>query len=131
MDFHGVPVCGRLLVRFGGGGLLEFDFPHETLSPSFPSYILDAQERKWVRPTWPTESPQTPPGRQRHSASLIGSKRIYIFGGFDGNKWLQDLHVLDVGRMEENDLETSSVHTLIQNLKGVGPRRCFNLNFCS
>lgn len=72
-----------------------------------------------MRPTWPTESPQTPPGRQRHSASLIGSKRIYIFGGFDGNKWLQDLHVLDVGRMEENDLENTSVHTLIQNLKGL------------
>jgi len=29
-----------------------------------------------------------------------GSKRIYIFGGFDGNKWLNDLHVLDVGRLE-------------------------------
>ena len=29
-------------------------------------------EAKWVRPTWPTESPHTPPGRQRHSASLIG-----------------------------------------------------------
>eukprot|EP00439_Symbiodinium_sp_Y106_P042664 s2689_g5.t1 len=66
-------------------------------------YILDTAEAKWVRPTWPTESPHTPPGRQRHSAPLIGSKRIYIFGGFDGNKWLNDLHVLDVGRLEEQN----------------------------
>lgn len=32
-----------------------------------------------------------------------GSKRIYIFGGFDGNKWLNDLHVLDVGRLEARE----------------------------
>ena len=36
-------------------------------------------------------------GRQRHSAALVGSKKLYIFGGFDGNKWLSDLYVLDVG----------------------------------
>lgn len=70
-----------------------------------------------MRPTWPTDSPQTPPGRQRHSACLIGSKRVFIFGGFDGARWLSDLHVLDVGRMEESDLETGSVQTLIGNLK--------------
>mmetsp|Transcript_74769 Transcript_74769/g.139590 ORF Transcript_74769/g.139590 Transcript_74769/m.139590 type:complete len:512 (+) Transcript_74769:72-1607(+) len=80
-------------------------------------YILDAEESKWIRPTWPTESPQTPPGRQRHSASLIGSKRIYIFGGFDGNKWLNDLHILDVGRLEENAMNDVAVHTLIENMR--------------
>jgi len=80
-------------------------------------YILDAEESKWMRPTWPTESPQTPPGRQRHSASLVGSKRIYIFGGFDGNKWLNDLHVLDVGRLEESALNDVAVHTLIENMR--------------
>jgi len=79
-------------------------------------YILDTAGNKWVRPTWPTESPHTPPGRQRHSASLIGSKRIYIFGGFDGNKWLNDLHMLDVGRLEENALNDVAVHTLIENI---------------
>merc|ERR1712007_238976 len=59
----------------------------------------------------------TPPGRQRHSASLVGSNRIYIFGGFDGNKWLNDLHVLDVGRLEENALNDVAVHTLIENMR--------------
>merc|ERR1712070_785580 len=79
--------------------------------------ILDTAKCKWVRPTWPTESPYTPPGRQRHTASLVGSKRIYIFGGFDGNKWLNDLHVLDVGRLEESALNDVAVHTLIENMR--------------
>eukprot|EP00392_Amoebophrya_sp_AT5.2_P017105 g17421.t1 len=107
---HTATLIGHKILLFGG---------YDGKGRTNELYILDAQERKWLRPTWPSESPQTPPGRQRHSASLIGSKRIYIFGGFDGNRWLQDLHVLDVGRMEENDLETTSVHTLIQNLKGL------------
>jgi len=80
-------------------------------------YILDIAESKWVRPTWPTESPHTPPGRQRHSASLVGSKRIYIFGGFDGNKWLNDLHMLDVGRLEENALNDVAIGNMINNMR--------------
>ena len=38
-----------------------------------------------------------------------GSKRIYIFGGFDGNKWLNDLHVLDVGRLEAREWACTKV----------------------
>jgi len=80
-------------------------------------YVLDVENSKWVRPSWSTESLHTPPGRQRHSASLIGSKKIYIFGGFDGNKWLNDLHVLDVGRLEESALSDVAVHRLIENMR--------------
>ena len=29
---------------------------------------------------------------------------IYIFGGFDGNKWLNDLYVLDVGLLENRTI---------------------------
>jgi len=105
---HTATLIGHKILFFGG---------YDGKGRTNELYILDAQDRKWIRPTWPTDSPHTPPGRQRHSACLIGSKRIYIFGGFDGNKWLQDLHMLDVGRMEENDLETSSVNALIGNLK--------------
>lgn len=105
---HTATLIGHKILFFGG---------YDGKGRTNELYILDAHERKWIRPTWPTDTPQTPPGRQRHSACLIGSKRIYIFGGFDGNKWLCDLHMLDVGRMEENDLETTSVHALIGNLK--------------
>merc|ERR1711879_818128 len=34
-----------------------------------------------------------------------------------GNKWLNDLHVLDVGRLEESALNDVAVHTLIENMR--------------
>lgn len=104
---HTANLIGHKIFLFGG---------YDGKGRTNELYILDTAEAKWVRPTWPTESPHTPPGRQRHSASLIGSKRIYIFGGFDGNKWLNDLHVLDVGRLEESALNDVAVHTLIENM---------------
>lgn len=48
---------------------------------------------------------------------MIGAKRLFIFGGFDGTKWLNDLHILDVGRLTEDELTDSAVRTLINNLK--------------
>ena len=47
----------------------------------------------------------------------MGSKRIYIFGGFDGNKWLNDLHMLDVGRLEENALNDVAIGNVINNMR--------------
>jgi len=43
-----------------------------------------------------------PGSRQRHSSVTIDNKRILIFGGFDGTKWLNDLHILDVAQLMEN-----------------------------
>lgn len=105
---HTANLIGHKIFLFGG---------YDGKGRTNELYILDTAEGTWVRPTWPTESLHTPPGRQRHSASLIGSKRIYVFGGFDGNKWLNDLHVLDVGRLEESALNDVAVHTLIQNMR--------------
>mmetsp|Transcript_5359 Transcript_5359/g.16717 ORF Transcript_5359/g.16717 Transcript_5359/m.16717 type:complete len:526 (-) Transcript_5359:145-1722(-) len=105
---HTANLIGHKIFLFGG---------YDGKGRTNELYILDTAEGRWVRPTWPTESPHTPPGRQRHSASLIGSKRIYIFGGFDGNKWLNDLHILDVGRLEESALNDVAVHTLIENMR--------------
>merc|ERR1711964_66314 len=65
----------------------------------------------------PAECENAPAGRQRHSAALIGSKKLYIFGGFDGNKWLNDLYILDVGRLEENAPNDAAVQALIVNMK--------------
>lgn len=105
---HTANLIGHKIFLFGG---------YDGKGRTNELYILDAAEGKWVRPTWPSESPYTPPGRQRHTASLVGSKRIYIFGGFDGNKWLNDLHILDVGRLEESALNDVAVHSLIENMK--------------
>lgn len=105
---HTANLIGHKIFLFGG---------YDGKGRTNELYILDAAEGKWVRPTWPSESPYTPPGRQRHTASLVGSKRIYIFGGFDGNKWLNDLHILDVGRLEESALNDVAVHSLIENMR--------------
>lgn len=105
---HTANLIGHKIFLFGG---------YDGKGRTNELYILDSAAGRWLRPTWPTESPQTPPGRQRHSASLIGSKRIYIFGGFDGNKWLNDLHILDVGRLEESALNDVAVHRLIENMR--------------
>jgi hypothetical protein len=43
----------------------------------------------------------TPPcGRYGHTASVVGRK-IFVFGGFDGNSQLNDVHVLDQKEVNE------------------------------
>lgn len=46
---------------------------------------------KWRRVV--THGPP-PSGRNYHTASVIG-KKIYVFGGFGNNVWLNDMHVFD------------------------------------
>lgn len=86
-------------------------------------YILDPKKLVWEHPA-PTD--KTPAGRQRHTACLVGSKKVcgilfavtpkglrvphrpvpqmFVLGGFDGFKWLNDLHVLDVAKLEETEI---------------------------
>lgn len=42
---------------------------------------------------------------------------IYIFGGFDGNKWLNDLYVLDVGLLEMSCINEENRFRVIKNIK--------------
>ena len=32
--------------------------------------------------------------------------QLFVLGGFDGFKWLNDLHVLDVAKLEETEITT-------------------------
>lgn len=63
------------------------------------------------------EAEGSPAGRQRHTACVIGNKQLYVFGGFDGNKWLNDVFVLDVGKLEANEIAGEAVTNLIMNMK--------------
>jgi len=70
--------------------------------------------------TWQPKQPQaenTPTGRQRHSATLVGSSRLVIFGGFDGFKWLNDLHVLDVGNLEARTITSDAERKLLSSMR--------------
>lgn len=42
---------------------------------------------------------------------------IYIFGGFDGNKWLNDLYVLDIGLLESRTIQEENSARVIANIK--------------
>ena len=48
--------------------------------------------------TWnkPITTGQSPRCRAGHSCAAYGTK-LYIFGGGDGNLYLNDLHILDTG----------------------------------
>jgi hypothetical protein len=42
---------------------------------------------------------------------------LFIFGGFDGCKWLNDICILDIGKLEENEINSEAVSNLIMNMR--------------
>ena len=59
-----------------------------------------------------------PKPRRRHTAVFIASSLI-IFGGFDGCKWLNDICILDIGKLEENEINNQAVTNLIVNMRTI------------
>ncbi len=49
----------------------------------------------------------------------MGSKKLFVLGGFDGFKWLNDLHILDVGKLEETAITSQSVDSLLTHLRSM------------
>ncbi len=43
--------------------------------------------------------------------------QLYIIGGFDGFKWLSDMHILDVGRLDEDAITMTAQTSLITNYR--------------
>ncbi|KAM3140204.1 hypothetical protein pb186bvf_007757 [Paramecium bursaria] len=89
-------------------------------------FIFNIQTSQWVIPNQHGTNSfiqqeeiglsQIPQPRQRHSATATEQDLIYIFGGFDGNKWLNDLYVLDVGLLENRTIQEESVTKVITNI---------------
>ena len=82
-------------------------------------FILNLTDMHWSHIN---DNDKFPGSRQRHSSVPIDNKRILIFGGFNGTKWLNDLHVLDVALLMENIITQDSslefqsdMKTLINN----------------
>eukprot|EP01116_Phalansterium_solitarium_P003899 TRINITY_DN14736_c0_g1_i1.p1 TRINITY_DN14736_c0_g1~~TRINITY_DN14736_c0_g1_i1.p1 ORF type:complete len:616 (+),score=156.43 TRINITY_DN14736_c0_g1_i1:213-2060(+) len=64
-------------------------------------HVFDSSSRTWSKlgPT-PAGFSGTPPSpRYAHTATAVG-KRLVVFGGFNGSRYLDDVHVLDVERMQ-------------------------------
>ncbi len=45
--------------------------------------------------------------------------QLFVLGGFDGYKWLSDLNVLDVGKLEETAITTQAVSSLLYDLRSL------------
>ncbi|EPT31033.1 kelch repeat protein, putative [Toxoplasma gondii ME49] len=111
---HTANLIGHKIFLFGG-----YDGKRRTNE----IYILDTKARAWVvvsNAACSAVCDNAPPsGRQRHSAALVSNRKLFVFGGFDGNKWLNDLHVLDASRFEEDALNDSAVRQLVENLRSL------------
>jgi len=59
-------------------------------------YVLDTETMGWSRPSTKGDLPAA---RWGHTTTLIDDGKLIIFGGHDGNKMLNDLHILDTTTM--------------------------------
>jgi len=100
---HTANLLGSRIFLFGG---------YDGRGRSNDLYLLDTETFKWEHPG---SNDSTPSGRQRHTASLVHNKHLFILGGFDGTKWLSDLHVLDVSKIEESEIVSLSVTHLLRD----------------
>jgi N-acetylneuraminic acid mutarotase len=77
-------------------------------------YVLSTETMKWTRSP---DTEQGPAGRQRHSACAVNSRLLCIFGGFDGNKWLNDIYILDAGKLAASEMSREAASALLHNLR--------------
>jgi N-acetylneuraminic acid mutarotase len=102
---HTTNLIGNKIYLFGG---------YDGRGRSNDLFILNVETMTWNHPI-DTERP--PSGRQRHSACAVNNRQLYIFGGFDGNKWLNDVNILDVVKLEDNAIAVEASVNLAQNMK--------------
>ncbi len=105
---HTATLIGRSTIFVFGG--------YDGRGRSNDLFLLNTDSWSWEHPR---PSQQAPSGRQRHTATLIGKKRLLVLGGFDGYRWLSDMHLLDVGALEESAITHASVSCLLGDLRGM------------
>jgi N-acetylneuraminic acid mutarotase len=109
---HTSNVIGNKIYVFGG---------YDGRGRSNDLHILNLESSQWehvhMNKTISDKKDSAPPGRQRHTACLVGSQKLYIFGGFDGFKWRDDMHVLDVGKLQEREITSNATSNLLSNMK--------------
>eukprot|EP01060_Flectonema_neradi_P037606 TRINITY_DN7614_c0_g1_i1.p1 TRINITY_DN7614_c0_g1~~TRINITY_DN7614_c0_g1_i1.p1 ORF type:complete len:414 (+),score=45.68 TRINITY_DN7614_c0_g1_i1:49-1290(+) len=88
---HTAVLHDNKMITFGGHDLKENSFLGDLL-------VFDVAKSRWVPPSEYAEAEQhgnRPSCRRAHSAGVIGDKMI-IFGGFSGDKCLNDIYSLDL-----------------------------------
>jgi N-acetylneuraminic acid mutarotase len=102
---HTATHLGNKIIIFGG---------YDGKGRSNELFVLNLEDMKWSHVY---DNDKFPGSRQRHSSVTIDNKRILIFGGFDGTKWLNDLHILDVGQLMENIIIKKSSNEFQNDMK--------------
>lgn len=77
-------------------------------------FVLNLEDFEWRHIS---DKDNFPGARQRHSAIAVDNKRIIIFGGFDGFKWLNDLHIFDASLIIENFIQKLCEKNFSNHLK--------------
>ncbi|KYR02856.1 hypothetical protein DLAC_00326 [Tieghemostelium lacteum] len=80
---HTATLVDKRLFIFGGG-----DGPNYFKD----LFVLDTETLTWTKPVTTGNGPGP---RRAHTANLVNGKTIYIFGGGDGNKALNEVYSLD------------------------------------
>lgn len=66
-------------------------------------WMLDTETWQWADLTG---LGQLPPARDFAAAVAMGKSRIILYGGWDGDKWLSDVHVLDAASLQWREVAT-------------------------
>ncbi|CRG95774.1 leucine-zipper-like transcriptional regulator 1, putative [Plasmodium gallinaceum] len=77
------------------------------------TYIIDIK-RKNITLIPPKKN--TPHCRQRHTCCVYKEKQIFVFGGFDGNTWYNDLCIFDASKIEQKMLTDISIKNIFKKL---------------
>ncbi len=115
---HTATHLGNKIVIFGG---------YDGKGRSNELFILNLEDFSWKHFN---EIYGVPGPRQRHSAIAIDNKNILIFGGFDGLKWLDDLHLLDMYVLMESIIKKKSLDEYKLDMKNlVNNKNCSDITF--
>lgn len=111
---EGSEVRGAVEGSAGGGGGGSSSSSSGRWDPSLGSGATATQATAFASATGGSGPP---PARQSHSAALVGNQRVFIFGGFDGFRWLNDLYILDASHFEEDVLLDATVRQFVENMR--------------
>lgn len=92
---HACVLVNNVLLLWGGDTKVNPDDEHDQAL-----YLLNLSNREWTRVVSADKSPKaSPPGRYRHTISVVGNK-VYIFGGQSEGQLFNDLWSFDLNSLK-------------------------------
>ena len=120
-------LCPEFIYIFGGyDGHCRYPATSHPTSPAWlcltPSrsndlFLFNYDKKKWLIPEQGeiSEVELVPSRRQRHITCNYGSRKLFIFGGFSGNRWLSDAYIFHVDRLIQNTIKKEVTNDRFDN----------------